>query len=60
MAAAEPLVELETDKVTLEVNAPAAGELGVILVGDGEAVEPGAILGWLRFAEAPAAARARP
>src|SRR4051794_14029008 len=41
----EPLVELETDKVTLEVNAPAAGELGEILVKDGETVEPGALLG---------------
>ncbi|WP_368854930.1 biotin/lipoyl-containing protein, partial [Serratia marcescens] len=39
------IVELETDKVTLEVNAPAAGELGEILVKDGETVEPGALLG---------------
>ena len=45
VAADEPLVELETDKVTLEVNAPAAGELGEILVRDGETVEPGALLG---------------
>ncbi len=41
----EPLVELETDKVTLEVNAPAAGTLGDILAKDGETVQPGAILG---------------
>ncbi len=41
----EPLVELETDKVTLEVPAPAAGELGEILVKDGETVNPGALLG---------------
>ncbi|MGC5780338.1 2-oxoglutarate dehydrogenase complex dihydrolipoyllysine-residue succinyltransferase [Methylobacterium sp. NFXW15] len=45
VAADEPLLELETDKVTLEVNAPTAGELGEILVKDGETVEPGAILG---------------
>ncbi|GMA78166.1 hypothetical protein GCM10025880_45830 [Methylorubrum aminovorans] len=45
VAADEPLVELETDKVTLEVNAPAAGQLGEILVKDGETVEPGAVLG---------------
>ena len=45
VAADEPLVELETDKVTLEVNAPAAGQLGEILVKDGETVEPGALLG---------------
>src|SRR5215204_4838895 len=41
----EPLVELETDKVTLEVNAPAAGTLGDIAAKDGETVTPGAILG---------------
>ena len=34
----EPLVELETDKVTLEVNAPAAGVLGEITAKDGETV----------------------
>jgi 2-oxoglutarate dehydrogenase E2 component (dihydrolipoamide succinyltransferase) len=41
----EPLVELETDKVTLEVNAPASGQLGDIVAKDGETVEPGALLG---------------
>jgi 2-oxoglutarate dehydrogenase E2 component (dihydrolipoamide succinyltransferase) len=41
----EPLVELETDKVTLEVNAPAAGVLGDIVAKDGETVGPGAVLG---------------
>ena len=41
----EPLVELETDKVTLEVNAPASGQLGEIVAKDGETVEPGALLG---------------
>ena len=41
----EPLVELETDKVTLEVNAPASGTLGDILAKDGETVTPGAVLG---------------
>ena len=34
----EPLVELETDKVTLEVNAPASGVLGDIVAGDGVTV----------------------
>ena len=34
----EPLVELETDKVTLEVNAPAAGVLAEITAKDGETV----------------------
>ena len=41
----EPLVELETDKVTLEVNAPAAGVLAEILAGEGAEVEVGAVLG---------------
>jgi 2-oxoglutarate dehydrogenase E2 component (dihydrolipoamide succinyltransferase) len=41
----EPLVELETDKVTLEVNAPAAGVLAEITAKDGETVTPGALLG---------------
>ncbi len=41
----EPIVELETDKVTLEVNAPAAGVLSEIAVKDGETVSPGALLG---------------
>ena len=41
----EPICELETDKVTLEVNAPAAGILSEITVKDGETVTPGALLG---------------
>ena len=41
----EPVCELETDKVTLEVNAPAAGVLSEIAAGDGETVIPGALLG---------------
>jgi 2-oxoglutarate dehydrogenase E2 component (dihydrolipoamide succinyltransferase) len=41
----EPLVELETDKVTLEVNAPANGVLAEIVVATGETVAVGALLG---------------
>lgn len=41
----EPLVELETDKVTLEVNAPAAGIISEIVVAEGDTVEVGALLG---------------
>ncbi|MCB8818987.1 2-oxoglutarate dehydrogenase complex dihydrolipoyllysine-residue succinyltransferase [Microvirga rosea] len=41
----EPVLELETDKVTLEVNAPASGTLGDIIAKDGETVSPGAVLG---------------
>ena len=41
----EPIVELETDKVTLEVNAPADGVIAKITVGEGDTVEVGAVLG---------------
>jgi len=41
----EPIVELETDKVTLEVNAPASGVLAEIIAKDGETVGVGALLG---------------
>ena len=44
----EPLVELETDKVTVEVPAPAAGVLAEIKVAQGETVAVGALLGALR------------
>ncbi|POF34066.1 2-oxoglutarate dehydrogenase complex dihydrolipoyllysine-residue succinyltransferase [Roseibium marinum] len=50
----EPLVELETDKVTVEVPAPAAGTLESILVKEGDTVEVGALLG--QIAEGAAAA----
>jgi 2-oxoglutarate dehydrogenase E2 component (dihydrolipoamide succinyltransferase) len=45
VTADEPLVELETDKVTLEYNAPASGVLAEILVEQGGEVEVGALLG---------------
>ena len=45
VAVDEPLVELETDKVTLEVNATAAGVISSIVVQEGENVEVGALLG---------------
>ena len=54
----EPLVELETDKVTLEVNAPAAGVLAEIVAAEGAEVEVGAILG--RIDETGAAVAAAP
>ncbi|MBO6550361.1 MAG: 2-oxoglutarate dehydrogenase complex dihydrolipoyllysine-residue succinyltransferase [Rhizobiales bacterium] len=41
----EPLVELETDKVTVEVPAPIAGVMGAIEVEEGDTVEVGALLG---------------
>ena len=51
----EPLVELETDKVTLEVNAPASGVLAEITAKDGETVTPGALLGQISAGGAGAA-----
>jgi 2-oxoglutarate dehydrogenase E2 component (dihydrolipoamide succinyltransferase) len=55
IAVDEPVVELETDKVTIEVPAPAAGSLGEITVEEGETVEVGALLGMI--AEGGAAAK---
>ena len=54
----EPLVELETDKVTLEVPAPASGTLGEILAAEGDTVEVGAGLAMLNEGAAPAATSA--
>jgi 2-oxoglutarate dehydrogenase E2 component (dihydrolipoamide succinyltransferase) len=48
VAVDEPLVELETDKVTIEVPAPAAGVLSGIAVKDGETVAVGALLGEIK------------
>src|SRR4051794_38258598 len=45
VAVDEPLVELETDKVTIEVPAPSAGTLGEIIAADGQTVAGGAPLG---------------
>ena len=53
----EPLVELETEKVTLEVNAPAAGVLSEIVADSGATVAIGALLGSLSAAAAGAPAR---
>ena len=52
----EALAELETDKVTLEVNAPAAGVISEIVVKEGETVGVGAILGSIAEGQAAAAA----
>ena len=57
VAADEPLVELETDKVTVEVNAPVAGVIAAIAADAGAEVTPGAVLGSI---QAGAAAAAKP
>jgi len=64
VAVDEPLVELETDKVTIEVPAPSAGVLGEIAAKDGDTVAVGALLGQINDGAAgaakAAAALARP
>jgi 2-oxoglutarate dehydrogenase E2 component (dihydrolipoamide succinyltransferase) len=59
VSADEPLVELETDKVTLEVNAPSAGVLSEIAADTGQTVAIGALLGQVSPGAAPAAAAAK-
>ncbi len=58
VAVDEPLVELETDKVTVEVPAPAAGALEEIVAQEGDDVEVGAVLA--KLAEGAAGAAAKP
>jgi 2-oxoglutarate dehydrogenase E2 component (dihydrolipoamide succinyltransferase) len=58
VAVDEPLVELETDKVTIEVPAPAAGVLSAVVVRNGETVAVGALLG--QITEGVGAARPAP
>ena len=57
VAADEPVVELETDKVTLEVPSPVAGVVADIVADEGSVVEVGALLGRV---EAGATATAAP
>ena len=60
VVADEPLVELETDKVTVEVNAPSAGVLEAIAAAEGAEVEPGALLGSIAAGGVAAAAKPAP
>ena len=55
VAVDEPLVELETDKVTIEVPAPAAGVLSEVAAKDGDTVAVGAVLGQIKEGAAGAA-----
>src|SRR5882672_3746939 len=54
----EPIAELETDKITLEVYAPTAGTLAEILAEEGANVPVGAVLG--RIADGAGAGPSRP
>ena len=52
----EPLIEVETDKVTIEIPAPAAGVLREILKAEQDEIEPGELLGTIQSAAAGAPA----
>ena len=54
----EPLCELETDKVTIEVPAPVSGVLSEIVANAGDTVEPGGLLG--QIAEGASAGASAP
>ena len=56
----EPIVELETDKVAVEVPAPADGVLASIALGEGDEAAPGATLGVLNTSVIPDARGASP
>src|SRR4051812_3015448 len=60
VSAGEPLVELETDKIDLEVSAPKAGVLSRIAHGDGADVKVGEVLGVIEEDAASAAAATQP
>jgi 2-oxoglutarate dehydrogenase E2 component (dihydrolipoamide succinyltransferase) len=60
VVADEPLVELETDKVTIEVPAPAPGILSEIVAKDGETVAVGALLGQINPSDGAQASAAKP
>ncbi|MCZ6453588.1 MAG: pyruvate dehydrogenase complex dihydrolipoyllysine-residue acetyltransferase, partial [Alphaproteobacteria bacterium] len=55
----EPLVEVETDKVTVEIPAPAAGTLSEIAAQEGVDVEVGAVIGAIAEVESAATAPAK-
>jgi 2-oxoglutarate dehydrogenase E2 component (dihydrolipoamide succinyltransferase) len=56
----EPLLELETDKVTVEIPSPASGQLLEILKVEKDAVEPGTVLGRIGSGAAAVETRAAP
>ena len=60
IAVDEPILELETDKVTLEVNASAAGTLSEITAKEGDNVEVGALLGMIGEGGAAPAKKEQP
>jgi len=53
----DPLVEIQTDKTTVEIPSPAAGKVAKILVGEGEVVPVGTVLVVIGDGAAPAVER---
>src|SRR5512142_1537150 len=47
VAKGEPLMEIETDKVTVEIEAPASGTLGGVLAREGDVVPVGQTIAWI-------------
>ncbi len=60
VTANEPLLEISTDKVNMEIAAPSSGKLVEILKTDGEQVEPGDVLGRIEVATTDAVAAEAP
>ena len=63
VAAEDPLLELESDKATMEVPSPAAGKITAIMVSEGDTVSEGSVIVQMEgegASEAPAAAPAAP
>ena len=57
VSANEPIVEINTDKVSMEIAAPAGGILSEILKDSGEALSPGEVLGRITLTDRESAAR---
>lgn len=47
VSAGEPLVEIETDKVTVSIDAPASGVLSAVRAGDGDEAPVGEVIAWI-------------
>jgi len=47
ISAGEPMLEIETDKSTVEIESPAQGFLGPILAGPGETIPVGQVIGYI-------------
>src|SRR6266702_6865110 len=60
VAKGEPIVEIETDKITVEIEAPASGVLRDVTANEGDVVPVGRTIAVIGEAGAPAVAAAAP